>query len=81
MYKESLLRGLCKSLLLFMLCGVLAAPTNSGELPAGQEPATDEIAAAIVESLSQWLPDKLKEMNVPGAAAAVVGAQNPDPDF
>jgi CubicO group peptidase (beta-lactamase class C family) len=75
MYKERLPRGLGKSLLLLMLCGVLAASTKSGELPASQEPETDEIAAAIAEALSGWLPDKLQEMNVPGAAAAVVDGQ------
>jgi len=72
MYTERPLHGLRNSLLPLTLCCLLASPANSSGFPASQGPATDENAEAIARALSEWLPDKLKEMSVPGAAAAVV---------
>jgi CubicO group peptidase (beta-lactamase class C family) len=74
-YNERPLHGLRNSLLPLTLCCLLASPANSSGFPASQGPATDENAEAIARALSEWLPDKLKEMNVPGAAVAVVDGE------
>jgi CubicO group peptidase (beta-lactamase class C family) len=34
---------------------------------------TDEVAEAVASAMEEWLPDRLKASNVPGAAAVVVG--------
>jgi CubicO group peptidase (beta-lactamase class C family) len=65
-------REICVSLLVLTLYALSPRPAASCEAPTALGPAQAELADAIANALSGWLPGQLQDRSVPGAAAAVV---------
>ncbi len=65
-----------KNLLVYMLiaCAVFRTHPAGGTPPTAQGQA--ELTQEIAESLSAWLPAQLRELDIPGAAVAVVDGRS-----
>jgi len=65
-----------KNLLVYMLiaCAVFRTHPAGGTPPTAQGQA--ELTQEIAESLAAWLPAQLRELDIPGAAVAVVDGRS-----
>jgi len=75
MIQRKLPPGVRVSLPLLVLCGLLIGAVSSSGDSSSNEDAPTDLGEAIAEALLGWLPDRLVETGVPGAAVAVVDRQ------
>ena len=63
------------SVTLLTLCGLLIGVASATGTPSSGEESSTELGEAVAEALLGWLPDRLEDSGVPGAAVTVVGRQ------